>query len=313
MVGALGGLFLGWGLGANDTANVFGTAVGSRMLSFRTATVLTAVCVTAGAVLQGTAGIETLQGLSEQTARSATFGVLAAAVTVALFTRLRIPTSTSQAVVGAMMGIAVVEGQAVDTGRLIKIVACWLGTPVGAMGCYIALYWVFRPIVRWVRPSVFALDPLLRAGLVLCGCYGAYALGANNVANVASVLVVSTSLSPPAAALVGGASIAIGALTYSRPVMETVGRGLVQLDAFSATIAILSQAVTVHVFAVIGVPVSTSQAVVGAVMGIGVVKGLQVVRWPMLSQVLAGWLMTPAAAGLLASLAVFAARFRYVP
>ena len=85
------------------------------------------------------------------------------------------------------------------------------------------------------------------------------------------------------------------------------------MDAFSATIAILSQAVTVHVFAVIGVPVSTSQAVVGAVMGIGVVKGLQVVRWPVLGHVLAGWLLTPAAAGLLASLAMFVTRFRYMP
>lgn len=313
MLGAFGGLFLGWGLGANDTANVFGTAVGSRMLSFRTATALTACCVTAGAALQGTAGIETLRGLSDQTARSATIGVLAAAVTVAFFTRFRVPTSTSQAVVGAMMGIALVEGQAVDSGRLAKIVVCWLGTPVGAMGCYIVFYWTLRPLVRWLRPSVFTLDPLLRAGLVLCGCYGAYALGANNVANVASVLVVSSSLSPQVAALVGGASIAVGALTYSRPVMETVGRGLVRMDAFSATIAILSQAVTVHVFAVIGVPVSTSQAVVGAVMGIGVVKGWQVVRWTILTQVLAGWLMTPAAAGLLASLAVFATRFRYIP
>ena len=53
----LGGTFLGWSLGANDSANVFGTAVTSKMVSYKLAIFLTAIFVILGAVLQGEAGI----------------------------------------------------------------------------------------------------------------------------------------------------------------------------------------------------------------------------------------------------------------
>ena len=62
-----GGLYLGWALGANDAANVFGTAVASRIISFRKASILCALAIIAGAVLQGGGGIHTLSGLTDQT------------------------------------------------------------------------------------------------------------------------------------------------------------------------------------------------------------------------------------------------------
>lgn len=69
-------------------------------------------------------------------------------------------------------------------------------------------------------------------------------------------------------------SIALGILTFSRGVMETAGRKLVRLDPFSALVVVLAEAVTVHFYTFIGVPVSTSQAVIGAVLGVGIVKGI---------------------------------------
>ena len=76
--------------------------------------------------------------------------------------------------------------------------------------------------------------------------------------------------------------------------MYTVGRGLVRLDAYTAFISILSAAITVHVYAIIGVPVSTSQAIVGAVLGIGILKGTRTIRIKTLWKILFGWLGTPA-------------------
>ena len=96
------------------------------------------------------------------------------------------------------------------------------------------------------------------------------------------------------ACLIGGLSIAIGVLTFSRGVMITVGRGLVRLDAFSAFIVILAEGVTVHFYAVVGVPVSTSQAVVGGVLGIGIVKGVKTVNRRVLRDILLAWAATPA-------------------
>ena len=61
-----GGLFLGWTLGANDSANVFGTAVATRIVTLRKACILCGLSIVLGAMLQGSAGIRTLSGLTEQ-------------------------------------------------------------------------------------------------------------------------------------------------------------------------------------------------------------------------------------------------------
>ena len=213
-------------------------------------------------------------------------------------TLVHLPVSTSQAVVGALVGSGLVAGQ-VHAGPLAKIVACWVGTPVGAMLVSFALYHVLRwPLTR-LRPSLFTLDPILHAGLIVCGCYGAHALGANNVANVASFLVAGGILQPAAAVAVGGLAIAAGVLTFSRGVMLTVGRGITPLDAFTALVVVLAEGITVHGYALLGVPVSMSQAIVGAILGIGLAKGVHILNARSLGRVLAGWLLTPLAAALL--------------
>jgi PiT family inorganic phosphate transporter len=147
----------------------------------------------------------------------------------------------------------------------------------------------------------------------LAGTYAAYALGANNVANVTAVFVGADQLSPFAALLVGGLSIGLGILTYSRRVMETVGRRLVRLDPFSALVVVLAEAITVHIYAFVGVPVSTSQAVVGAVLGVGIVKGIETVRRPTLLNILVGWFFTPFVAVLIAVLLYVAIHLKYMP
>jgi PiT family inorganic phosphate transporter len=107
-------------------------------------------------------------------------------------------------------------------------------------------------------------------------------------------------ISPLAAAFIGGASISLGVLTYSKKVMMTVGKGIVPLDPFSALAAVLAQAGTLHLFTQIGVPVSSSQAIVGAVVGVGLVADAQTISMRMLLRICIGWLATPTAAGFLA-------------
>jgi PiT family inorganic phosphate transporter len=150
--------------------------------------------------------------------------------------------------------------------------------------------------------NIFTRDLVLKWGLIVAGCYGAYALGANNVANVTGVYIQAGELTVMQAALLGGGSIALGALTYSRNVMITVGKKLVRLDPYSAFIAVFSMALVVHGFAIIGVPVSTSQAIIGSVLGIGIVKGVQTIRIRTLLMILFGWIGTPSVALLFAYL-----------
>jgi len=149
--------------------------------------------------------------------------------------------------------------------------------------------------------------------MIAAGSYGAYALGANNVANVTAVFVGAGHLSVFSAALIGGLSIGLGILTLSKRVMETVGKKLVRLDPFSALVVLLAQSITVHIYTFIGVPVSTSQAVIGAVLGIGIVKGISTVSGRTLVNILIAWLLTPAIAGFFATALDFTIHLQYVP
>jgi PiT family inorganic phosphate transporter len=291
----LSGIFMGWSLGSNDSANIFGTAVFSKKIRYRSAVILCAVFVIVGALLEGRAGMRTLSGLVEQTADSAFAATLAAALTVTLMSMLKLPVSTSQAMVGAIIGIGILRGQ-VNFSGLTKVVTAWIATPVGTIVVCLLLYPSIGWFLRLLRLNIFARDLFLKWGLIIAGCYGAYALGANNVANVTGVYTQTGQLTAFQAALLGGCSIALGALTYSKNVMMTVGKKLVRLDPYGAFIAVFSMALVVHSFAIIGVPVSTSQAIIGSVLGIGILKGAQTIKFLTLLKILFGWIGTPSIA-----------------
>jgi len=305
-------VYLGWSLGANDASNVFGSAVASRMLKFRTAAILAAAFVVFGALLEGQAGIETLKGLTQLTLEQAVVSSVAAAVTVTIMTLLGLPVSTSQAAVGAILGIGFINRH-LNIAGLGKVLVCWFGTPVGGAVIAIIAYKALALLYNRIKIDLFESDILIRLSLVAAGSYGSYALGANNVANVTAVFVGAGYLNVPAAALVGGLSIGLGIFTFSRRVMETVGRRLVRLDPFSALIVVLAQAITVHIYTFIGVPVSTSQAVIGAILGVGIVKGISTVSTRTLVNILIGWFFTPVIASFIAVVLFFAIHLRYMP
>jgi len=312
MLSLLGGIFLGWSLGANDVANVFGSAVASRMVKFWTAAILASIFVLLGALLEGQAGIETLKGLTHLSLTKATVASVAAAITVTIMTILSLPVSTSQAVVGAILGVGLLSKQ-INFSGLGKVVVCWLGTPVGGLVAAIVIYKLLAAIYNRLPIDLFQGDILIRSGLIIAGSYAAYALGANNVANVTAVFVGADVLNVFWATLVGGLSIGLGILTFSKGVMETVGKKLVRLDPFSALIVVLAEAVTVHFYTLVGVPVSTSQAVVGAVLGVGIVKGIKTVSRRTLLNILIGWFITPVLACLISLSLFFAVHLQYVP
>jgi PiT family inorganic phosphate transporter len=295
-------LLMGWALGANDAANVCGLAVTVGALRFRAAVLLTALFVLAGAGLSGQAGMGTYRALAEHGLAGAFLVALSAALTITLMTGRGLPVSTSQAAVGAILGVALAAGKPVDLRILGRIVLSWVSSPLGAMVLAFLLHGLVTPFLSRSRLGLETLDRLARWGLILIGVWGAYALGANNVANVTGVFVGAGLLSPAAAGLIGGASIALGALTYSRPVMETIGQKLVQVGTWPALLALAAQAAVLQGFALLGVPVSSSQAVVGAVVGIGLVKGVSAVNLRQILRILLGWILTPALSGLVGAL-----------
>lgn len=288
----LSGIFLGWSLGSNDSANVFGTAVATRMVRYSTAVTLCAVFIVLGSWFEGEAGFHRLSSLVNQNANEVFICSLASGLTVTLMTLLTLPVSTSQAIVGGIFGVALATGQAVDLVSFGKLIICWIGTPVGGFLLAAILYKLSCLLINFCNFNFFQLDWFLRWGLIISGIYGSYALGANNVANVTGIYVGAGVLTVDQASLVGGLSIALGVITFSKNVMMTVGKGLIPLNGLGALIAVLSHAIVVHVYAKIGAPVSTSQAIVGAVMGVGLLIGKRV-QYKKLGRIIQAWMMTP--------------------
>lgn len=287
-------VYLGWALGANDTANVFGTGVANELISYRAAVILTAGFVIFGAIIEGPKMMNTVGQFTTLTLYAAFIAVLSAAIIVTVMTSIKLPVSTSQATLGAIAGIALSMGgwNALPREKLIKIVLCWLFTPLGAMAISVALFIILAPLANRIRSFItFAL--VMKLGVIVVGCYGAYTLGANNVANVTGAFVGAGLLGPSGGAIIGGAAIALGALTYSKGVMMSVGKKIFPLGSFSAFIAVLASALTLHFFTQLRVPVSNSQAIVGSIAGIGLLRGTKAVDKKMLFRIFTGWVATP--------------------
>jgi PiT family inorganic phosphate transporter len=294
----LSGIVLGWSLGANDSANIFGTGVTTGTVRYRKAILLTAAFVLLGSLIEGPKCIKTLGEISRLQPLDAFFCALATAITMGFLTFRALPASTSQAIIGAIVGVGIFSGSA-DFSKLYKIVLCWVFTPIGGIILAFILHKLLGSLLDRTITSIKHRNAIYTTGILVAGSYGAYCLGGNNVANVTGVYVGAGMLPVGMAALIGGLSIASGVLTYSKKVMMTVGKGIAPLDPFSGLIAVVAEALTLHIFTQIGVPVSSSQAIVGAVVGVGFVGDVRTVSRKMLARIAVGWAMTPISAGTL--------------
>ena len=329
----LGGLFLGWSLGANDAANVFGTAVGTRMVRFKTAAIICSVFVILGAIISGSGTTETLGKLGSINALPGAFAAcVAAGISVYLMTKVGLPVSTTQAIVGAIIGWNIYTGSSTNLQVLFIIVATWIICPVIAGIIAMGLFTLTKNFILKRKLHILRLDAYTRTALLLAGAFGAYSLGANNIANVMGVFVPISPFtditvtnffifsSQEQLFLLGGIAIAFGVFTYSKKVMYTVGNDLLKMSPVAAFIVVISHSIVLFLFASQGissflqsinlpsiplVPVSSSQAVVGGVIGIGLLKGGKEVQWSIARKISIGWITLPIIAALVSLIILF--------
>ena len=326
------GLFLGWSLGANDASNVFGSAVGSRMVKFRKAAIIASVFVILGSVIQGAGASDTLGKLGAVNALGGSFTVaLAAAGTVYLMTKIAIPVSTTQAIVGAIIGWNLFTGNPTDARTLSQIVSTWISGPIIGAAFAVLLYILLKTIKKNLKIHLIRFESYIRTSLIVVGAFGAYSLGANNIANVMGVFIPAFNLqeldlgiftlsSAQQLFLLGGLAIATGILTYSNRVMEVVGGSIMELSSEAALVVVLAQALVLFMFSSSGlssllsgmglppipmVPVSSTQVIIGSVIGIGLYKGARNINFRILGEIALGWVVTPLASGIMAFFSLF--------
>ena len=395
------GLFMAWGIGANDVANAMATSVGSRALTLKQAVILAAIFEFAGAYLAGGEVTKTIRkGIVEADAFTADpnlliWGMLAALLAagtwLAIASRKGWPVSTTHSIVGAVVGFAAVGVgmDAVNWGKVGTIVLSWVVSPLlaGTLA-----FMVFKSIQKLILNSdnpvessikfgpiylfmvgfliamvtikkglkhvgldlsteeAFLYSTLLGVAVALLGSYlirkvktdpkadkkfhytnverifavlmiftasaMAFAHGSNDVANAVgpmaavistaqSGLIASKSALPGWVLLVGGIGIVIGLATFGYKVIATVGKSITELTPSRGFAAEIAAAATVVLASFTGIPISTTHTLVGAVLGVGIARGIGAIDMRVVGNIFMSWVVTLPAGGLLAILFFF--------
>ncbi len=316
------GFYVGWNIGANDAANCIGTTVGAQIVSYRKAVTLMAFFVILGGVLQGHTVMKTvgkgiviseaskyeaqnqLQAGDEFRAhfpdnrlpdKAILIALLSAGFFVTIATFSSIPVSTSQAIVGGIGGVGVgivgLDPSYFKLDVLLTIFSAWICSPVLTMLLSFFFYTGLSRALKNANPIFWS--KYLGIGVLCSAAYVSFSLGANDVGNAIGPLLSRFPEQGIWLALLGGVAMAIGAFMLGSRVTNTVGKSITPLDYSGALSAQFSAAFGVHLFSIAGIPVSTSQAVVGGVIGVGLTKGMKAVGGKKISSIFVGWIATP--------------------
>lgn len=296
----LSGLFFGWTIGSHYTGATMGMAYGTGLIKSRTwATVLTAVFVLIGATFDSSHVVSTVgTGIvraADLTPLGAMVMMLTAALITAANTWMKWPVSTSQLACFSVVGAALAMHVPIFwSTTVILLFVTWIGTPImsGLLG------FMFTRAADYASGSYGRhADRTLRWLLLAASCYAAYTLGANNTGNAVGVFYGLHKMSQMQAGFLGGLVMAVGALTWGRPILDKVGKGLVDLDLNMGVGAKLGQSITAHTAAWVGYPTSMNQALLGGMAGATGARGRRPMSWKAIKEIAFSWLFTPVLAG----------------
>jgi len=296
----LSGLFFGWTIGSHYTGATMGMAYGSGVIkSPLTATILIAVCVVLGATFEShnvvkTVGTGIIRG-EDMTPLGAMVMMFTAALVTAANTWMKWPVSTSQLACFSVVGAALAMGAPVFwKTTIVFLCVTWVGTPI--LSAILGFVFTHLTTVLMKGRSEKA-NKLLGYALLLACCYAAYTLGCNNTGNAVGVFFGLKLMTPMKAGFIGGIVMAIGALTWGRPILEKVGKGIVKLDLSMGVGAKVAQSLTAHTAAFLGYPTSMNQALIGGVAGAGGARGLKTIDLKAMKEIVISWFLTPVVAG----------------
>jgi len=396
MIAAVVGLFMAWGIGANDVANAMGTSVGSKALTIKQAIIIAMVFEFAGAYLAGGEVTSTIRkGIIDasffvDSPELLVFGMIsalfAAATWLLIASALGWPVSTTHSIVGAIVGFAAmgVSVDAVTWSKVGGIVGSWIITPLisGVIAFLIfnsaqklifdtdkplqqAKRWV--PLYMFLAGFVLALvtikkglkhldlhignvDGFIYAAItavvvaiigkvfinrlkfdesaalkthyanvekvfavlmIVTACAMAFAHGSNDVANAIGPLAAVVSIVDNGGQIaaksviawwilpLGGFGIVAGLAIFGHKVMATIGTGITHLTPSRGFAAELAAACTVVIASGAGLPISTTQTLVGAVLGVGMARGIAAINLGVVRNIVVSWVVTlPIGAGL---------------
>jgi PiT family inorganic phosphate transporter len=301
--------------GFHDTANAIATSVSTRALRPGWAIAMSATANFVGA-LTGTAVARTVgSGLIDTNVESQT--VIAAALIGAiawnlLTWRLGIPSSSSHALIGGLLGAALAaSGFAawqID-GIVGKVLVPLVGSPVVGFLLGLAMMMVIFNVFRRAHPG--RLNGAFRRLQIISAGYMAFSHGSNDAQKTMGIMtlalvtagVIDSFVVPLWVILIAAAAISLGTAAGGWRIIKTMGTKVVKLDPVHGFAAETTAASIIFGASQLGMPVSTTHVISSAIMGVGASDRLKTVRWAVARSIVVAWVLTLPASGLAAAVA----------
>jgi len=301
--------------GFHDTANAIATSVTTRALRPGWAIAMSATANFFGA-LTGTAVARTVgSGLIDTNVESETMiaAALVGAITWNLITwRLGIPSSSSHALIGGLLGAALaaagISSWKAD-GIMEKVLLPLIASPLIGFALGLVVMIVIFNIFQRAHPA--RLNGVFRRLQVLSAGYMAFSHGSNDAQKTMGIMtlalfsagVIDEFRVPLWVILVAATAISLGTAAGGWRIIKTMGTKVVKLDPVHGFAAETTAATVIFTATQLGMPVSTTHVISSAIMGVGSSDRLKTVRWGVARSIVAAWILTLPASGLTAAVA----------
>ncbi len=304
--------------GFHDSANSIATVVSTRVLSPRIAIIWAAFFNFIAFLFFGLHVANTIgKGIIDITIidKSVIFGTLIGACGWNIITwYFALPTSSSHALIGGMMGAALVKAgpQSLVWSGILKTVAFIFISPVAGL----ILGLVFGTIVYWFfrKSAPLKVDHIFRKGQLLSAALYSMGHGGNDAQKtmgiIASLLFSAGLLGakfhvPFWTVIACHAAIALGTMFGGWRIVKTMGQRVAKLRPLDGFCAESGAAVMLFVSSAFGIPVSTTHTITGAIMGVGSLRRMSAVRWGVAGNIIWAWILTIPCAAVISALAYF--------
>ena len=299
--------------GWHDSANAIATVVSTRVVSPFVAVMGAGVLNVAGAFMSTAVAKMVGSGIVNPAlvTQEVVAAALAGAILWNLFTLLLgLPTSSSHALIGGLVGAAVTHGgwtmvkwSGLRPVMEAMVLAPFFGFAIG-LSLMVVISWVFFGVTRSLATRLFKRLQLVSA------CFMAFSHGANDAQKAMGIItlaLLSAGQIPSGEVpfwVIGACAVAMGLGTALGcwQIVRTLGMGIVKLEPVHGFAAETGAAAVLLVTAHIGLPVSTTQTITTSVMGVGAIKRLSAVRWGLTTRILYAWVFTLPGSALLGSL-----------
>ncbi|MBA3716801.1 MAG: inorganic phosphate transporter [Actinobacteria bacterium] len=299
--------------GFHDTANAVATSVSTRALTPRMAVLIAAVANLAGAFVTTAVAKTVGKGIIDTglaTDKTVLAALIGAIVWNLITWWLGLPSSSSHALIGGLVGAALVQSGSAGVqwhGLAHSIILPALFAPViafvAAFGLLLGIFWVF------FRVTVGAANRTFRLGQLASGTFVAFTHGANDAQKTMGVIALALFTSgtidhfyiPTWVKIAAGVAIGAGTYVGGWRIMRTLGQRIFDIEPASGFAAQTSAGATIYLATHLGYPLSTTHVISGAVMGAGATKRFSAVRWGVAGNIVTAWILTIPAAGLMAA------------